>query len=112
MTQDLTLVPYGVFCIEHNKLLRTGVCQRALLDEQAHDGEEAVEGQFDFGERVDERTVSQRRYDAYPAVGEQLSAIVDLAKAVKAAGVDVPASVDDWLTTVDAVKAAHPKDTE
>ena len=112
MTQDLTLVPYGVFCIEHNKLLRTGVCQRALLDEQAHDGEEAKEGQYEFGARVDERSAQMRRHDAYPAVGEQLSALVDLAKAVKASGVDVPASVDDWLATVDAVKAAHPKDTE
>ena len=108
--QDLTLVPFGVFGIEHNDLLRTGVCQRAMLDEQAHDGEAAIEGDFEFGERVDERSYHVRRHNAYPSVGNQLGAIVDLAKAIKQSGVAVPPSVDEWLASVDAVKTAHPKE--
>lgn len=108
---DLTLVRFGVFSVPGNRLLKTGTCQRALIDQQAGDGEEAREGDFTFSTReppaLDYRMKRQREY---PPVGEQLSAIIDVVTAAKKQGLVLPASAEEWLEQCQAVKSAHPKD--
>lgn len=108
---DMTLVSYGVFRMSDNTLLRTGTCQRALIDVQASEGEEAREGNFTFDARPPiAKSWRMMRREAYPPTGDQLGALVDLARAAKASGMTLPDSVDNLISKIDAVKANHPKD--
>jgi hypothetical protein len=61
------------------------------------------------------RTVELRDYradrvDAYLPPGDQLDAIAKGFRALRDAGVQLPAETAAWLDSIAAVKAAHPKD--
>lgn len=55
------------------------------------------------------RSYIEDRQAAYPATGEQLDAIAELAAALRAQGIALPAKTLAWLDDVQAVKANNPK---
>lgn len=104
------IIRYGVFRSADKMLVKAGTCLDTDLHAQAGDGEYALEGEFKRERKPPVLGAREKRRRAYPTAGDQLGAIVDLAKAVKAAGIAVPASVDAWIEQIEAVKAAHAKD--
>lgn len=45
----------------------------------------------------------------YPATGEQLDALFKLARAMREAGVDMPAEVVAWIEDCQSIKDLYPK---
>lgn len=55
------------------------------------------------------RPHSTARQSAYPDIGDQLDAVLDMAKALKAQGITLPQKTLDWIAQCESVKARHPK---
>ncbi|MGP9826904.1 hypothetical protein ACT048_20740 [Ectopseudomonas khazarica] len=82
-------------------------------------GERLFEGQVPIGsthirhgtpvEVVPEPTYRELRLAAYPAAGDQLDAIAELAAALLEQGIALPTKTQAWLDDVQAVKASNPK---
>lgn len=49
------------------------------------------------------------RARSYPCVGEQLDAIMKLAAHLDSIGLDLPASVRDWIAKCQEIKRKYPK---
>jgi hypothetical protein len=54
----------------------------------------------------------QAKRNAYPPVGDQLDAIFKMAVALQKQGVELPTETKDWLTSCQAVKDAHKKESD
>lgn len=59
-----------------------------------------------------EEDYRELRKREYPAVGDQLDAMVKLARAMTDAGIELPADVAQWVAKCEAVKAKYRKPKE
>lgn len=59
-----------------------------------------------------EKSYIENRILNYPAVGEQLAAIAELAALLRESGVAIPAKTSAWLDMIEEVKAAYPKEAD
>ena len=55
------------------------------------------------------RPHSTARQAAYPDIGDQLDAVLEMAAALKAQGVALPKKTLDWIAQCESVKVRHPK---
>lgn len=53
--------------------------------------------------------VIEARARSYPDVGEQLDAIMKLASHLDSVGLDLPASVREWIAKCQEIKRKYPK---
>lgn len=51
----------------------------------------------------------KRRKDEYPATGEQLDAIMKMAAALKAQGIELPEETEQWIARCQSVKTKYKK---
>ncbi|KAG0904997.1 hypothetical protein G6F61_014082 [Rhizopus arrhizus] len=51
----------------------------------------------------------EARARSYPSVGEQLDAIMKLASHLDSVGLDLPASVREWIAKCQEIKRKYPK---
>ena len=54
-------------------------------------------------------TYAEKRAKEYPAIGDQLDALVKCIKRLKAAGIDIGVDAEAWVAACEAVKAKYPK---
>ncbi|VEI25184.1 Uncharacterised protein [Bordetella bronchiseptica] len=52
---------------------------------------------------------AERRARAYPPIGDQLDAVMKLAAALQAAGMQLPDDVTRWVEQCQAIKRKYPK---
>lgn len=92
-------------------MARTGVCEKALLESQAQEGETVKEGKAEFKRSELRPTYRMERRKRYPSINDQLGAACDLAKAIRDSELlELPPSVLRWIEKVEAVKREYPKD--
>ena len=59
---------------------------------------------------VDNNTARTHRSMEYPTISDQVGAMMNYFKQLKADGTTIPAEIDALLTQIDAAKTANPKD--